>query len=273
MNDPETLGFYTHLQLFRNNPDTIAGALLQFPSRLTPQQRRKVHTLAAKLNLTHESHGVGSERFIVVSRRMTSPVATQQSERPELSPQISSPELQGFRQFPTTRSSTDHLSLAGREPRTTSQSPRLRTVASMGNLRSQRSLRPERVPPMPPLPFDMFTPYSDTTLHSDTFVQSRLGHRSSQESAISSGSRFGGFHGVQPTRQPIGPPQDQSRGFTERSSRDTFSSNTIRPIGHGAKTSSHGSLSHGSGGRDSRGNDSVVDLHVQSSLPPHPSDY
>jgi hypothetical protein len=270
MNDAETLGFYTHLQLFRNNPDTVAGALLQFPSRLTPQQRRKVHTLAAKLNLNHVSHGVSSERFIVVSRRTTPSAATQQSERLELSPKISSPELQGFRQFPTTRASTDHLGLAGREPRTASQSPRLRTVASLGNLRSQRNLRNERAPPMPPLPFEMFPPYSDATLHSDIFSQPRLGHRSSQESAVSSGSRFGGFHSVQPTRQPIGPPQDQSRGFTERSSRETFAS--IRPIGHGAKTSSHGSLSHGSGGRDSRGNDSVVDLHVQS-LPPHPSDY
>ena len=40
MNDPDTLGFYTELQLFRNNPEAAEGATLQFPPTLTPQQRQ-----------------------------------------------------------------------------------------------------------------------------------------------------------------------------------------------------------------------------------------
>jgi hypothetical protein len=66
MNDPETLGFYTTMQLFRNNPET-AGAVLQFPPTLTPMQRSIVRKIAVKLNLNHTTHGVSPERFITVS--------------------------------------------------------------------------------------------------------------------------------------------------------------------------------------------------------------
>jgi len=251
MNDPETLGFYTTMQLFRNNPET-AGAALQFPSTLTPVQRRIVHALAVKLNLDHNSHGVGTERFIIVSRPSSS---VEQS-----------PEAQVYRPFPTSRASTEQLGLGNlRSPLT--PTPRLRSVASMGNLRSQRTLRPDpsTMPPLPNPPFDMFTPYDP--FHLDSFRQ-RLGHRSSQESAVSSGSRsittFGGIHTIQPTRQPHGPPQDQSRGFIDRPSREQFQ---IRPIGHGAKTPSHGSVSQGSGASRG-GSDIISDLQVQSSAPP-----
>lgn len=144
----------------------------------------------------------------------------------------------------------------------------------MGNLRSQRTIRPDHppVPPVPtmPHPFEMFSLY-DPPVPPDPFG-SRLGHRSSQESALSTAARplpfGGGVHAVQPTRQPHGPPQDQARGFSERPSREGFNTQ-IRPIGHGAKTSSHGSLSHGSGSRESRGgSDTLMDLQIQHPPPP-----
>jgi hypothetical protein len=87
--------------------------------------------------------------------------------------------------------------------------------------------------------YDMFSQFE----HFDPFAPPRLTHQTSQESA-SSASRF------HPTRQPIGPPQDNSRGFTERPSREF----NIRPIGSGAKTSS----SHGSGSRESRGGSDII---------------
>jgi hypothetical protein len=64
MNDPDTLGFYTTLQLFRNNPEAAAGAILQFPSALSPQQRRIVHSLAIKLNL--DSYVI-DQNYIIIS--------------------------------------------------------------------------------------------------------------------------------------------------------------------------------------------------------------
>ena len=125
-------------------------------------------------------------------------------------------------------------------------------------------------PPVPQLPTELTAfPYGH-----DLFAH-RLGHRSSQESAVSSNrslafARDSSMHTVQPTRQPHGPPQEQARGFIELPSRDSF--DQIRPIGHGAKTPTHGSLSHGSGSRESNGgSDSILDLQVQS--PPLPHEY
>jgi hypothetical protein len=85
MNDPQTLGFYTTMQLFRNNPEA-AGAVLQFPSTLTPTQRRIVRSLAIKLNLDHTSHGVGSDRFITVSRpaNATEPTEVSPSKKSDI---------------------------------------------------------------------------------------------------------------------------------------------------------------------------------------------
>lgn len=164
-------------------------------------------------------------------------------------------QLQQEYPFPTTRASAEHLNISTTIRSPLSPPPRLRSVASMGNLRSQRLPPPtESIPSMPPLSFDLFS--YDPPLHP------RLGHQSSQESALSQGSRF-----MHPTRQPHGPPQDQSRGF---GSREIFSQ--IRPIGsgtHGNKTPSRGSLSHGSGSRESRGgSDSILDLQV-----PPPQEY
>ena len=104
MNDPDTLGFYTELLLFRNNPEAAAGATLQFPPTLTPQQRRIVHSLAIKLNLEHSSHGTGQDRFVTVSRRPTTPLQhhLQQHQQDPLQP---------YRPLPTTRASTEHLGL------------------------------------------------------------------------------------------------------------------------------------------------------------------
>ena len=66
MNDPDTLGFYTTMQLFINNPEA-EGATLQFPPTLTPRQRQIVHSLAIKLNLDHSSHSVGTGRYVTVA--------------------------------------------------------------------------------------------------------------------------------------------------------------------------------------------------------------
>lgn len=82
MNDPETLGFYAAMLLFRNNSD-MAGATLQFPPTLSAQQRRIVRSLASRLSLDHSSHGYGSERFVTVTRPSTT-TPPQQEPSPEL---------------------------------------------------------------------------------------------------------------------------------------------------------------------------------------------
>jgi len=67
MNDPDTLAFYTTIQLFRSNPEA-AGATLRFPPALTLRQRTIVQSLAEKLNLQHGSYRLGQEYFITVTR-------------------------------------------------------------------------------------------------------------------------------------------------------------------------------------------------------------
>jgi hypothetical protein len=70
MNDPDTLGFYTELQLILNNPEAAAGVILQF---LFSQKCRIVHSLAIKLNLDHSSHDIGQDCFVTtVSHKSTS---------------------------------------------------------------------------------------------------------------------------------------------------------------------------------------------------------
>jgi hypothetical protein len=68
MNDPDILGFYTELQLFRKNPEVAVGAVLQFPSTLSPQQRRIIHSLAVRLNLDSSTHSIDQDRFVIVSK-------------------------------------------------------------------------------------------------------------------------------------------------------------------------------------------------------------
>jgi R3H domain len=285
MNNAETLGFYTELQLFLNNHQLGEGATLQFPATLTPAQRRTVRALADKLNLKHTTHGVGPERFITISRN-TSP----QEPVSELSvPTVTSPDLQrssGLQPFPLVQPimSEDRLHLTDTLRSPGAPAPRLRTVASMGNLRQgNQPPDPSTMPPLPqrPVPqYDLLSQFEQF----DPFQRQPLVHRSSQESALSSqGSRQFGYnplHSSQPARQPIGPPPEQPRGFSERPSREAFLDRPsregftqIRPIGHGAKTPSHGSLSHGSS-RESRvgSEQSVIDLQVQGSIP-HPSEY
>jgi len=286
MNNPETLGFYTELQLFLNNHQLGENATLQFPSTLTAAQRRTVRALADKLNLKHTTHGFGSERYITISRH-----TTPQETVAELSvPAVSSPDFQrsGYHPFPTTRASEDRLNLGETVRSPLPPTPRLRSVASMGNLRQPHVPTPDpsTMPALPsrPHPFDLLSQFDQ--LHTvDPYSRQPLGHRASQESGISSqGDRpsgrpftFSMIHATQPARQPIGPPsQDQKRGFSERVSREGFTSGSsqIRPIGHGAKTPSHGSLSHGSS-RESRGGSeqSAMELQIQQGTIPHPSDY
>ena len=65
LNDPQHLGFYTQLMLFREDPTREA---LIFPSTLTPPQRRVVHTLAHHMSLGHVSRGNGDQRQVHVFR-------------------------------------------------------------------------------------------------------------------------------------------------------------------------------------------------------------
>ena len=65
LNNAETLQFYSELLLFR---DDIAREALIFPSNLSPQQRRIVHTLAHHMQLAHVSRGNGDQRQVHVYR-------------------------------------------------------------------------------------------------------------------------------------------------------------------------------------------------------------
>jgi hypothetical protein len=68
MNDPDTLGFYTQLQLFRNNPEVAVGAVLEFPPTLSPQQRRIIYSLATQLNLDSSTCIIDQDRLVRVSK-------------------------------------------------------------------------------------------------------------------------------------------------------------------------------------------------------------
>ncbi|MCJ1305115.1 hypothetical protein MMC08_007929 [Hypocenomyce scalaris] len=65
LNDPQTLQFYSQLLLFR---DDLNREALIFPSTLSPQQRRIVHTLAHHMQLAHLSRGNGEQRQVHVFR-------------------------------------------------------------------------------------------------------------------------------------------------------------------------------------------------------------
>ena len=65
LNDPETLQFFSQILLFKEDHSREA---LIFPSSLTPQQRRIVHTLAHHLQLSHVSRGNGDQRQVHVVR-------------------------------------------------------------------------------------------------------------------------------------------------------------------------------------------------------------
>jgi R3H domain len=246
------------MQLFLNNPDT-SGATLQFPATLTSQQRRTVRALAEKLGLSHSSHGVPPDRYILVSRH-TPPQTDVQLDpsHSSLPPQDFFPQ-QSYRAYPTTRASTEHLPSQPipthiRSP--LSPTPRLRSVASMGNLRSQRTpIRPvDPPPPVPPLPTaPSFDPYDPNSFTSGGYPSpTRLSHHSSQESDFRARSYVFGSSFVG-QRQPIGTPLERGGGGFGAISRP--------PQGlHQGKTAS---LASGSGGGGSSRGGSELELQVQ----------
>ncbi len=65
LNDPNTLGLYSKILLFR---DDATRETLIFPSSLTPQERRIVHTLAHHMGLGHVSRGLGEQRQVHVHK-------------------------------------------------------------------------------------------------------------------------------------------------------------------------------------------------------------
>lgn len=65
LNDPQTLSFYSELLLFR---DDCSREALIFPSALSPNQRRLVHTLSHHMGLSHISRGLGDQRQVHVVR-------------------------------------------------------------------------------------------------------------------------------------------------------------------------------------------------------------
>lgn len=65
LNDPQTLEFYTQLIMFKSD---YAKESWIFPTYLTPEQRRTVHTLAHQMGLGHVSRGQGDARQVHVTR-------------------------------------------------------------------------------------------------------------------------------------------------------------------------------------------------------------
>lgn len=65
LNDPQTLGYYSDLLLFK---DDHAREAVIFPSTLSPNQRRLIHTLAHVMGLSHISRGNGDQRQVHVVR-------------------------------------------------------------------------------------------------------------------------------------------------------------------------------------------------------------
>jgi hypothetical protein len=63
LNDPASLNFYTDLMLFKKDPNREA---LIFPSDVTPEGRRVIHTLAHHMGLEHRSEGEGDMRQVQI---------------------------------------------------------------------------------------------------------------------------------------------------------------------------------------------------------------
>ncbi|OJD22555.1 hypothetical protein ACJ73_06097 [Blastomyces percursus] len=79
MNEPETLQYYSQLLLFKQ--DSSKEALI-FPAKLSPLQRRTVHTLAHNMGLGHASRGTGDQRQVHVFRATDSNVSPQGPANP-----------------------------------------------------------------------------------------------------------------------------------------------------------------------------------------------
>ena len=83
LNDPQTLQFYSQLLLFR---DDASREALIFPTTLTPQQRRTVHTLAHHMGLAHVSRGTGEQRQVQVFRAPPGSASTLTATIPTVHP-------------------------------------------------------------------------------------------------------------------------------------------------------------------------------------------
>lgn len=71
MNDPTTLGYYTELLLFKNDPER---EVFNFAPTVTPPDRRIIHTLAHNMGLDHYSQGTGDMRQVqIVKTKNVSP--------------------------------------------------------------------------------------------------------------------------------------------------------------------------------------------------------
>ncbi|KAF1983412.1 hypothetical protein K402DRAFT_406879 [Aulographum hederae CBS 113979] len=65
LNDPEVLRYYSSLLIFKED---LSRDSMTFPSTLTPEQRRTVHTLAHHMALAHVSKGTGEQRQVHIFR-------------------------------------------------------------------------------------------------------------------------------------------------------------------------------------------------------------
>lgn len=63
LNDPTTLSFYTDLMLFKGDANRET---LIFPTSITPEQRRTIHTLAHHMGLEHRSEGQAEMRQVQI---------------------------------------------------------------------------------------------------------------------------------------------------------------------------------------------------------------
>ncbi|KAI4270613.1 MAG: hypothetical protein LQ337_006570 [Flavoplaca oasis] len=73
LNDPKNLEFYNEVLVFKNDPNR---GELNFPTSLTPQERRIVHTLAHNMGLCHTSHDTADGgRYVAVYRSSVSNIS------------------------------------------------------------------------------------------------------------------------------------------------------------------------------------------------------
>ena len=98
LNDPQVLQFYSQLLLFKED---ASRDTMSFPSTLTPQQRRIVHTLSHQMGLMHISKGTGEQRQVHIIRT---------HEMPNLSPPVSQLSAQDSQRRALSRAATTDFS-------------------------------------------------------------------------------------------------------------------------------------------------------------------
>ncbi|KAI9053970.1 hypothetical protein LZ554_002914 [Drepanopeziza brunnea f. sp. 'monogermtubi'] len=72
LNEPVTLGYYSELMLFKNDPKRET---LIFPPTIIPADRRTIHTLAHHMGLEHRSEGQGESRCVQILKRGTAQIS------------------------------------------------------------------------------------------------------------------------------------------------------------------------------------------------------